>query len=533
MNHQEREEAIANMKLAAKTFYHSAVAIHNHPFIEFAGLMEEYIKACEVAHAKGIDFSGCNTHTGQDLPLEDYNVAYINEKLECIFTGRSVMQLSRAEDGKIPGVRFAVSNDGGATGVAWRESIHEAFSYLDRQNVNGGNYSVVAVRQAGYQPKESDAGWLRGTSGKPMDCPDATGMWRQYWNGIPDDYYVWKTEGGRCFAGKPTHNFHSHEGHAGFWITPGDGQWASLTQMPEPLGHQANLHFRLDSLEEMVDEALSAPESGIKDRVSKIKDVILGLKTVPWSPKVNIKVARDDTIPAFGGWTAGSLQYGDPIALLNISACLSNPVNELGEPVSMSIQEKKWLMISTILHEVGHALQEWFVSEFEEERLEQIVDGYEKTQLKNQMDQTAKVFCRARRLNDMTSAALRLMFGEMTAQEVRTVRAVISHILTDDGQDVDLLTDMRLADEFAKKFFWLADNLDIQNTRLAFFRKGEKRPLANRSALCRTVDELAATYAVTDEDGGPEVSDGHDWEGFPGGCDRMQCALGCVPPPAK
>lgn len=33
-------------------------------------------------------------------------------------------------------------------GVAWRENVHEALAYLDLQNVNGGNYAVVAVRKA-------------------------------------------------------------------------------------------------------------------------------------------------------------------------------------------------------------------------------------------------------------------------------------------------------------------------------------------------------------------------------------------------
>ena len=55
--------------------------------------------------------------------------------------------LFAAPSGSVVGVLFAVSNDGGKTGVAWREDVHEAFAYLDLQNVNGGNYAVVAVRK--------------------------------------------------------------------------------------------------------------------------------------------------------------------------------------------------------------------------------------------------------------------------------------------------------------------------------------------------------------------------------------------------
>jgi hypothetical protein len=88
---EERAEMIRAMNTASAEFYRAATAIGNHPFIEFTGLMNEYIKVCEAAHKEGIDFTECNTHSGKDLPMRDYQIDYINEKLECIFTGRSVM----------------------------------------------------------------------------------------------------------------------------------------------------------------------------------------------------------------------------------------------------------------------------------------------------------------------------------------------------------------------------------------------------------------------------------------------------------
>jgi hypothetical protein len=87
----ERETALAKMQDASNAFYAQAVGIGVHPFIEFTGLMNEYIKACKQAHEAGVDFSECNTHSGHHLPMEPFMVDYINEKLECIFTGRSVM----------------------------------------------------------------------------------------------------------------------------------------------------------------------------------------------------------------------------------------------------------------------------------------------------------------------------------------------------------------------------------------------------------------------------------------------------------
>jgi hypothetical protein len=45
-------------------------------------------------------------------------------------------------------VVYAVSNDGGKTGVAWREDVNAALDYLDLQNAGGpSGYSVVAIRR--------------------------------------------------------------------------------------------------------------------------------------------------------------------------------------------------------------------------------------------------------------------------------------------------------------------------------------------------------------------------------------------------
>jgi hypothetical protein len=87
----EREAALLQMQLAADSFYRSAIRIGVHPFIEFAGLMNEYIEACRDAHAEGIDFSDCSRHLGRVLPLHPVRSDDINEKLECIFSGAKVL----------------------------------------------------------------------------------------------------------------------------------------------------------------------------------------------------------------------------------------------------------------------------------------------------------------------------------------------------------------------------------------------------------------------------------------------------------
>jgi hypothetical protein len=108
MSHDERKIALEQMHAAARAFYLTAVQIGNHPFIEFTGLMNEYIKACEAAHARGIDFSDCNAHTGTPLPLAPHMRAYINEKLECIFTGRVVLEVTRGKQLDMAGYLLAM-----------------------------------------------------------------------------------------------------------------------------------------------------------------------------------------------------------------------------------------------------------------------------------------------------------------------------------------------------------------------------------------------------------------------------------------
>lgn len=75
------------MRSASDNFYRAAVGTDNHAFIEFTGLLNEYIQACEMALANGQDFRHANKHTGEPLPLAPHMLDYLNEKLGCIFNG--------------------------------------------------------------------------------------------------------------------------------------------------------------------------------------------------------------------------------------------------------------------------------------------------------------------------------------------------------------------------------------------------------------------------------------------------------------
>jgi hypothetical protein len=102
LNHDERELALQRMDETIRRFYGAAVHIGNHPFVEFAGVMQAYLNSCARAHEQGIDFSECNRHAGRQLPMESVEVDYLNEKLDCIFGGRIVAQAPSPEhDGSV------------------------------------------------------------------------------------------------------------------------------------------------------------------------------------------------------------------------------------------------------------------------------------------------------------------------------------------------------------------------------------------------------------------------------------------------
>lgn len=97
------DELLDAMQELSDAFYLRAIRIGVHPFIEFAWLMNEYIKCCRIAHERGINFADCNKHSGQHLPMESFQVRYVNEKLECIFTGRSIVTETAIDSSKTAG----------------------------------------------------------------------------------------------------------------------------------------------------------------------------------------------------------------------------------------------------------------------------------------------------------------------------------------------------------------------------------------------------------------------------------------------
>ncbi len=62
--------------------FHANVGSFAHPFLEFNGLMSVYV---DVLTKSGVDPQQANVHGGVPLPVEDHQIEYLAEKLECIF----------------------------------------------------------------------------------------------------------------------------------------------------------------------------------------------------------------------------------------------------------------------------------------------------------------------------------------------------------------------------------------------------------------------------------------------------------------
>lgn len=82
---KELRVCVKGMEAASALFYAAAIRTGNHAFIEWTGLINEYIKLCEAAAAQGIDFRFLNIHCGKHLPMRPHNLHYIQEKLDCIY----------------------------------------------------------------------------------------------------------------------------------------------------------------------------------------------------------------------------------------------------------------------------------------------------------------------------------------------------------------------------------------------------------------------------------------------------------------
>ncbi len=82
---EKRQQMLEQMDKLVETFYWQAFKIGCHPFLEFCGVMSEYLTVVKQAQKAGIDFTNMTAHSGFPLPIHPFNAKYLGEKLGCIY----------------------------------------------------------------------------------------------------------------------------------------------------------------------------------------------------------------------------------------------------------------------------------------------------------------------------------------------------------------------------------------------------------------------------------------------------------------
>ncbi len=94
---------------------------------------------------------------------------------------------------------------------------------------------------------------------------------------------------------------------------------------------------------------------------------------------LQVRLERDDTLPAFGAFLRCEEQHNEsPVILLNVGACMNPFVyTEEDGVIPISREDRKRLIITTFMHEFGHALESHFKLPVNEESIEQACADWE------------------------------------------------------------------------------------------------------------------------------------------------------------
>ena len=105
-----------------------------------------------------------------------------------------------------------------------------------------------------------------------------------------------------------------------------------------------------------------------------------GFAAMPGSPiSLQIRLERDDAIPAFGAFLRCEAQHDEsPVVLLNVQACMAPEAEaDDGSPVPMTREDRIRLVITSIMHEFGHALESHFRLPVNEAHIEKACADWE------------------------------------------------------------------------------------------------------------------------------------------------------------
>ncbi len=85
--------------------------------------------------------------------------------------------------------------------------------------------------------------------------------------------------------------------------------------------------------------------------------------------RFKITAVRHDDMDAFGAYASSSIESEEGgVVLLNVEGTIGTCMEHEIEP--------KQMIIETLMHEFGHALEEWYKCDFDEDRIERIIESY-------------------------------------------------------------------------------------------------------------------------------------------------------------
>lgn len=94
--------------------------------------------------------------------------------------------------------------------------------------------------------------------------------------------------------------------------------------------------------------------------------------------RITIRLERHDAIPAFGAFLRCEPPHDQsPVILLNVFAAMSPECDSDEGPIQVTREERKRAIITTIMHEVGHALESHFKLPVNEDAIEQACQDWE------------------------------------------------------------------------------------------------------------------------------------------------------------
>ena len=86
---------------------------------------------------------------------------------------------------------------------------------------------------------------------------------------------------------------------------------------------------------------------------------------------MQIKIYRNDALPAIGAYLRpDGPPDEEPMIIVNVPFCFGEFVDEDGNDIESSSEDKKRIFIETIMHEFGHVLEHHLSLEPNEEAIE-------------------------------------------------------------------------------------------------------------------------------------------------------------------